>query len=85
IFITGRFNAIGYAVSAVSRRSDKEGAASFYFVETSEFGKSGNWRVVVDVYIADAPNADARKNRVFNGIVVLPIDQAVQFEPYDTV
>lgn len=35
IVITGRFNAIGDAVSAVSRRADKEGAASFYVVDTS--------------------------------------------------
>ncbi len=27
--VTGRFNAIGEAVKAVSRRADKEGAASF--------------------------------------------------------
>ncbi|EDT6673561.1 DUF1471 domain-containing protein [Salmonella enterica subsp. enterica] len=85
IVITGRFNAIGDAVSAVSRRADKEGAASFYVVDTSEFGNSGNWRVVADVYKADAPKADAPKNRVINGIVELPKDQAVQLEPYDTV
>ncbi|ESH53495.1 hypothetical protein SEEB2780_06313 [Salmonella enterica subsp. enterica serovar Bareilly str. 2780] len=84
IVITGRFNAIGDAVSAVSRRADKEGAASFYVVDTSEFGNSGNWRVVADVYKADAPKADAPKNRVINGIVELPKDQAVQLEPYDT-
>ncbi|MDI4745837.1 thiamine pyrophosphate-dependent enzyme, partial [Salmonella enterica subsp. enterica serovar Kentucky] len=29
--------------------------------------------------------ADAPKNRVINGIVELPKDQAVQLEPYDTV
>ena len=85
IVITGRFNAIGHAVSAVSRRADKEGAASFYVVDTSEFGNSGNWRVVADVYKADAPKADAPKNRVINGIVELPKDQAVELEPFDTV
>lgn len=69
----------------MSRRADKEGAASFYVVDTSEFGNSGNWRVVADVYKADAPKADAPKNRVINGIVELPKDQAVQLEPYDTV
>ncbi len=69
----------------MSRRADKEGAASFYVVDTSEFGNSGNWRVVADVYKADASKADAPKNRVINGIVELPKDQAVQLEPYDTV
>ncbi len=29
VVVTGRFNAIGEAVKAVSRRADKEGAASF--------------------------------------------------------
>ncbi len=42
VVITGRFNAIGEAVKAVSRRADKEGAASFYVVDTSDFGNSGN-------------------------------------------
>lgn len=46
VVVTGRFNAIGEAVKAVSRRADKEGAASFYVVDTSDFGNSGNWRVV---------------------------------------
>ncbi|MGS9202728.1 YdgH/BhsA/McbA-like domain containing protein, partial [Salmonella enterica subsp. enterica serovar Infantis] len=49
------------------------------------FGNSGNWRVVADVYKADAPKADAPQNRVINGIVELPKDQAVHLEPYDTV
>ncbi|MBF0716356.1 DUF1471 domain-containing protein, partial [Gemella palaticanis] len=77
--------AIGDAVNAVSRRADKEGAASFYVVDTSDFGNSGNWRVVADVYKSDAPKSDAPQNRVINGIVELPKDQAVLLEPYDTV
>lgn len=63
----------------------KKAQLSFYVVDTSEFGNSGNWRVVADVYKADAPKADAPKNRVINGIVELPKDRAVQLEPYDTV
>lgn len=83
--ITGRFNAIGEAVKAVSRRADKEGAASFYVVDTSDFGNSGNWRVVADLYKADAEKAEETSNRVINGVVELPKDQAVLIEPFDTV
>ncbi len=73
----------GEAVKAVSRRADKEGAASFYVVDTSDFG-SGNWRVVADLYKADA-EAEETSNRVINGVVELPKDQAVLIEPFDTV
>ena len=82
IVVTGRFNAIGDAVNAVSRRADKDGAASFYVVDTSDFG---NWRVVADIYKADAEKAEASKNRIINGVMELPKDQAVLIEPYDTV
>ncbi|MDN8600171.1 DUF1471 family protein YdgH [Citrobacter enshiensis] len=85
IVVTGRFNAISDAVNAASRRADKEGAASFYVVDTSDYGSGGNWRVVADLYKADAEKAEASKNRVINGIVELPKDQAVALEPYDTV
>ena len=85
IVVTGRFNAIGDAVTAVSRRADKDGAASFYVVDTSDFGSGGNWRVVADVYKADAEKAEASKNRIINGVMELPKDQAVLIEPYDTV
>ena len=85
VVITGRFNAIGDAVQAVSRKADKDGAASFYVVDTSDFGNSGNWRVTADFYKADAAKAEAPKNRVINGIVELPKDQAVALVPYDTV
>ncbi|MDU5690668.1 MAG: DUF1471 family protein YdgH [Citrobacter freundii] len=83
IVVTGRFNAIGDAVAAVSRRADKDGAASV--VDTSDFGSGGNWRVVADVYKADAEKAEASKNRIINGVMELPKDQAVLIEPYDTV
>ena len=85
VVVTGRFNAIGEAVKAVSRRADKEGAASFYVVDTSDFGNSGNWRVVADLYKAAAEKADETSNRVINGVVELPQDQAVLIEPFDTV
>lgn len=85
IVVTGRFNAIGDAVTAVSRRADKDGAASFYVVDTSDFGSGGNWRVVADIYKADAEKAEASKNRVINGVMELPKDQAVLIEPFDTV
>lgn len=85
ITITGRFNAIGDAVAAVSRRADAIGAASFYVLDTSAMGESGNSRVVADVYKNDAPKADAPKNRVINGVMELPKDQAYGLEPFDTV
>jgi Protein of unknown function (DUF1471) len=85
IVITGRFNAIGDAVDAVSRKADKEGAASFYVVDTSDFSGSGNWRVTADFYKENAPKADAVKNRVIGGVMELPKDQAALIEPFDTV
>ncbi|MDU6924369.1 DUF1471 family protein YdgH [Franconibacter helveticus] len=85
IVITGRFNAIGEAVDAVSRRADKMGAASFYVLDTNDTGNSGNWRVVADVYHENAPKAQAPQNRVINGVMELPKDQAIALEPYDTV
>lgn len=85
IVITGRFNAIGDAVDAVSRKADKEGAASFYVVDTSDFSGSGNWRVTADFYKENAPKADVVKNRVIDGVMELPKDQAALIEPFDTV
>ncbi|MDF7680849.1 DUF1471 family protein YdgH [Enterobacteriaceae bacterium ESL0689] len=85
IVITGRFSAISDAVKAVSRKADRDGAASFYVVDTSDYGNSGNWRVIADLYKNDAPPADVQKNRLFNGVMELPKNQAVMLEPYDTV
>lgn len=85
VVITGRFTAIGDAVKAVSRKADKDGAASFYVVDTSDYGNSGNWRVTADLYKDNAQQADAPKNRMINGIMELPKDQAVELEPFDTV
>lgn len=85
VVVTGRFNAIGDAVQAVSRKADKDGAASFYVVDTSDYGNGGNWRVTADLYKDNAPQADAPKNRIINGVVELPKDQAVTLMPYDTV
>lgn len=85
VTITGRFNAIGDAVRAASLRADKEGAASFYVVDTSDYGSGGNLRVTADLYKQDAEKADTPKNRVINGVMELPKDQAVALEPFDTV
>lgn len=85
IVITGRFNAIGDAVKAVSRKADSSGAASFYVVDTSDFSSSGNWRVTADLYKENAPKADTQKNRMIEGVMELPKDQAAQLEPFDTV
>ncbi|WP_437887563.1 DUF1471 family protein YdgH [Phytobacter sp. V91] len=85
VVINGRYNSIGDAVNAVSNRADKEGAASFYVVDMSDFGNSGNQRVSADLYKADAPKADTVKLRVMNGVTELPKDQAIALEPFDTV
>lgn len=83
--IVGRFNSIGDGVAAASKAADKKGAAAFYVLDQSDQGNSGNQRVTVALYKDNAPKADEQKNRVINGIVELPKDQAVQLEPYDTV
>lgn len=85
IVITGRFSAISDAVNAVSRKADHNGAASFYIIDTSDYGNSGNWRVIADLYKSDAPKAAPLKNRIFNGVTELPKDEAVMLEPFDTV
>lgn len=85
IVVNGRFNSIGDAVKAVSSQADKVGAASFYVVDSSDYGNSGNQRVTADLYKADAPKADAPKLRVINGLTELPKDQAIALEPFDTV
>ena len=85
VVVTGRFTAIGDAVTAVSNRADKEGADAFFVVDTSDVGNSGNWRVTADLYKNDAAKADAPKNRVINGVTELPKEQAILLEPFDTV
>lgn len=85
VVVTGRFNAISDAVSAVSRRADQMGAHAFYVQDTSDTGDSGNWRVVADVYHADAAPADKPKFRVINGVTELTKEAAYKLEPFDTV
>ncbi len=41
--------------------------------------------MVADLYKADAEKAEETSNRVINGVVELPKDQAVLIEPFDTV
>ncbi len=85
VVITGRFNAIGDAVNAASKRADQEGAAAFYVVDTSDAGNSGNQRVTADLYKADAAKAERPAFRVINGVTELPKDVAIALQPYDTV
>lgn len=85
ITLTGRFNALNEAAKAVSRRADDKGAASFYVVDTSDIGNSGNWRVVADIYREDAPKADKPENRIIDGVMELPKAQAYALQPFDTV
>ncbi|MCZ4058453.1 DUF1471 family protein YdgH [Pantoea sp. LMR881] len=87
INITGRFNAIGDAADAVSKRADEMGAASYFIQGINDSnGNSGNWRVTADLYKADAPKAvDETTYRSFNGVKELPKAEAFRLEPFDTV
>jgi len=87
INVTGRFNAIGDAADAVSKRADEMGAASYFIQGINDSnGNSGNWRVTADLYKADAPKAsDDTTYRVMNGVKELPKAEAYRLEPFDTV
>lgn len=87
INVTGRFNAIGDAADAVSKRADELGAASYFIQGINDSnGNSGNWRVTADLYKADAPRAsDDTTYRVINGVKELPKAEAYRLEPFDTV
>lgn len=86
ITINGRFNAINEASSAVSKRADALGAASYYIQGINDTnGNGGNWNVTADLYHADAPEAVKNKDRVINGVRELTKSEAYSLEPYDTV
>ncbi|ROR14986.1 DUF1471 family protein YdgH [Erwinia sp. JUb26] len=86
ITINGRFNAINEASSAVSKRADALGAASYYIQGINDTnGNGGNWNVTADLYRADAPEATKNKDRVINGVRELTKSEAYTLEPYDTV
>nr|WP_310616838.1 DUF1471 family protein YdgH [Pantoea cypripedii] len=87
INITGRFNAIGDAADAVSKRADELGAASYYIQGINDSnGNSGNWRVTADLYHADAPEASKQTEYLsYNGVKALPKAEAYRLEPFDTV
>jgi hypothetical protein len=76
---------IGDAVAARNKSRRQKRCGFLYVVDQSDYGNSGNQRVTIALYKDDAPKADAPKNRVINGIVELPKDQAIELEPYDTV
>ncbi|MFZ4832118.1 DUF1471 family protein YdgH [Rouxiella sp. Mn2063] len=89
IVVTGRFNNLGDASDAVSKRADKIGADYFYIQDSNSLNGSGNWRVVADVYHKDAPEVDttpkgSNVNGV-SGIKQLPEKEAYSLEPFDTV
>lgn len=86
IAVSGRFNAINDASAAVSKRADEMGAASYYIQNISDTNRNGgNWRVVADLYHADAPEAAPSDDRIINGIRELKKAQAYKLEPFDTV
>lgn len=87
INVSGRFNAIGDASEAVSRRADEMGAASYYIQGINDTnGNGGNWRVTADLYHADAQPAENKTEyRTFNGVKELPKGEAFELEPFDTV
>lgn len=86
VTISGRFNAINDAASAVSRRADSMGADYFYIQDINNSNNGGNWRVTADVYKKDAETVKQTTNyRVFNGVKELPKTEAYLLQPYDTV
>ncbi|MBE5251678.1 DUF1471 family protein YdgH [Mixta mediterraneensis] len=87
INITGRFNAIGDAADAVSKRADESGAAYYYIQGINDSnGNSGNWRVTADLYKTNAAEKKDKKTyRSFNGVKELPKAEAYLLEPFDTV
>ncbi|MBV4366832.1 DUF1471 family protein YdgH [Erwinia sp. BNK-24-b] len=86
ISITGRFNAIGDANDAISKRADELGAKAYYVQGINDSnGNSGNWRVVADLYRDDAPPAPKHEDRVINGVRELTKGEAYKLEPFDTV
>ncbi|WP_428946181.1 DUF1471 family protein YdgH [Pantoea sp. FN060301] len=87
ITLTGRFNAIGDATTAISKRADELGADAFYVQGINDTnGNGGNWRVVADLYHEDAPEAKEKsRDRVINGVRELNKQEAYKLEPYDTV
>ncbi|MEQ4531960.1 MAG: DUF1471 family protein YdgH [Mixta sp.] len=87
INISGRFNSIGDASAAVSKRADSMGAASYYIQGINDAtGNSGNWRVTADLYHADAPASEKTTTyRTFSGVKELPKAEAYRLEPFDTV
>lgn len=86
IVVTGRFNTLGDAADAVSRRADALGADYFYIQDSNSSGNSGNWRVVADIYKKDAAEVSKKTTyREINGVKELPKDEAYLLEPYDTV
>lgn len=86
ITVTGRFNAIGDAARAVSRRADELGADAFYIQNISDNNGGGNWRVTADIYHKDAEaTAQETTYRQFNGLKELPKQEAFLLQPFDTV
>ncbi|AXF75914.1 DUF1471 family protein YdgH [Erwinia tracheiphila] len=86
IAVSGRFNSIGDAAAAVSKRADELGAAAYYIQGINDTnGNGGNWRVVADLYHTNAPAAPKNKDRVINGVRELLKNEAFSLEPYDTV
>jgi len=86
IAITGRFNAIGDASNAISKRADELGAAAYYIQGINDTnGNGGNWRVVADLYHAGAPEAAKNSDRIINDVRELTKSEAFKLEPYDTV
>ncbi|OFC58361.1 DUF1471 family protein YdgH [Candidatus Erwinia dacicola] len=86
ITINDRFNSIGDANDAVSKRADSMGAASYYVQGINDTNSNGgNWSVTADVYHTDAPEAPKNKNSIINGVRELTKSEAYSLEPYDTV
>lgn len=87
ITFSGHYSSIFEANQAASKRADRLGAASFYVRDISDQNsEGGNWRVIVDLYSADAAaTTKETEYRVFNGVRELPKEEAIKLQPFDTV
>ncbi len=87
ITFTGHYNSLIDVNHAVAKRADSLGARGFYLVSANDSNSNGgNWRVVADLYLNDAPpNPTLTQYRSVNGINILPKNVAFHLEPFDTI
>lgn len=88
IEIKGRYANTINAIQALSRKADKEGAASFYIVSNVDYRNSESIRLIKsNLYRKDAPIAPKTSPhfRNFGGVLEYKKEYALKFEPFDMV